>query len=134
RSDKVVTGTEAVIKGISDEGGLFVPCEFPTVQPETLLNKSYEEMCFEILKGYLSEFEEDRLKDIIKKSYGKFSSQKVTPVVPIGQTHILELFHGPTLAFKDVALSILPYLIKESSSIQNIQDEIIILTATSGDT
>ncbi len=134
RSDKAVTASQAILKGISDEGGLFVPTSFPQVDLENLVHKSYKEICYSILSKYLPEINEDHLKDIISKAYNKFSAPEVAPVVSFGNRHILELFHGPTLAFKDVALSILPYLIQASAKLQNVEDEIVILTATSGDT
>ncbi|RBP68988.1 threonine synthase [Alkalibaculum bacchi] len=134
RSDKTITASQAILKGISDEGGLFVPTAFPQIDLENLVHKSYKEICYSILSKYLPEFSENHLKDIIGKAYDKFSVPKVAPVVSFGNRHILELFHGPTLAFKDVALSILPYLIQVSAKLQNVEDKIVILTATSGDT
>ncbi|MPW26914.1 threonine synthase [Alkalibaculum sp. M08DMB] len=134
RSNQKVSSSLAILKGISDEGGLFVPDSFPSVNVSNLENLNYQEICFSILSKFLTEFEEDSLKEIINKSYEKFSVKEVAPVVNIGNNYILELFHGPTLAFKDVALSILPHLIIKSAKIQQIEDEIVILTATSGDT
>lgn len=134
RSDKKVTASQAILKGISDEGGLFVPSTFPQIELESIIHKSYKEICYSVLSKYLPEFQEDYLKDIINKAYNKFSVPQVAPVVSFGNHHLLELFHGPTLAFKDVALSILPYLMQISAKLQNVDDEIVILTATSGDT
>ncbi|MFZ7132688.1 MAG: threonine synthase [Eubacteriales bacterium] len=134
RAYKEVSPSTAILKGISDEGGLFVPEHFPAIDIEKLKHCSYREICFVILSEYLTDFDHDVLKKMITKAYDKFSTNNITPVISFNQHHILELFHGPTLAFKDVALSILPYLIMESAKIQKIHDEIVILTATSGDT
>lgn len=134
RSNLTSSASQAILKGISDEGGLFVPNSFPRVNIEEFVTKNYQDICFTILSAFLSDFEQDTLKEIIKKAYEKFSVEEVAPVVSLENHHVLELFHGPTLAFKDVALSILPYLITESARIQEVSDEIVILTATSGDT
>ncbi len=134
RSKQTVTASQAILKGISDDGGLFVPNSIPILTIEELVTKNYQEICFSVLSKFLGEFEPNSLKEIIQKSYAKFSIEKVAPLVSLDHHHILELFHGPTLAFKDVALSILPHLITESARIENVTDEIVILAATSGDT
>lgn len=134
RSNTTLTASQAILKGIVDDGGLFVPISFPKVNLDELTNKTYEEICYIVLSKYLPEFSEATLKEIIKKAYAKFSVPEVAPVVSFDHHHILELFHGLTLAFKDVALSILPYLIRVSAKLQGVEDEIVILTATSGDT
>lgn len=134
RASNKVSPSEAILKGISEEGGLFVPDFFPKVDVKNLINLTYQDICFEILSKYLIDFNSDELKGIIYESYSKFTHKKIAPLVNFDKAHILELFHGPTLAFKDVALSILPYLMKYSAKIQNIDEEIVILTATSGDT
>lgn len=93
----------ALLQGLSEDGGLFVL--------ENLIHKSYTEIAFEVLNLFFS-FDENKLKSVIEKAYGKFSTSKVTPLVELKNTHVLELFHGPTSAFKDVALTLLPYLIQ----------------------
>jgi threonine synthase len=134
RSNINVAPSEAILKGISSDGGLFVPESFPKIDIDSLLGKSYEEICYEVLSKYFYEFDESDLKHMISQAYGKFNTKDVTPVAALGELNFLELYHGPTLAFKDVALSILPHLLTASAKIQNVDDEIVILTATSGDT
>lgn len=131
-----ISSSEAIIKGISDEGGLFVPVEIPRVQD---INKwkdlNYKDLAYEVMSLYFPDFKEDRLRSLIGKAYdNKFESDHIAPLKKIGKEYFLELFHGPTLAFKDMALSILPLLLKEALLIQGIEKEIVILTATSGDT
>ncbi|MFZ7121320.1 MAG: threonine synthase [Eubacteriaceae bacterium] len=135
RSKTTVSSSKAILKGISDEGGLFVPQSIPNIDISTITDMSYTKLCYHILSKFLSDFNKNNLMEIVTKSYdNKFNTNDVTPVVKINNNYFLELFHGPTLAFKDVALSILPHLLIESSNIQNVMDEIVILTATSGDT
>lgn len=134
RSDVKVSPSLAILKGISDDGGLYVPQSFPSVNIEDLKNSDYNQLCFNILSNFLYDIDSSVLMDMIHKAYSKFNVKEVTPISSFDNYNILELFHGPTLAFKDVALSILPYLMMESASIQNVHDEIVILTATSGDT
>ncbi|SHF10087.1 threonine synthase [Alkalibacter saccharofermentans] len=134
RSNITAMPSEAILKGISSDGGLFVPEDFPKIEVESLNGKSYEEICFQVLSRYFHEFDQGDLKDMISQSYGKFNTKEVTPLAAFGDLNFLELYHGPTLAFKDVALSILPHLLTASAKIQDVDDEIVILTATSGDT
>ncbi len=134
RSNITAMPSEAILKGISSDGGLYVPENFPKIEVESLKGKSYEEICFQVLSRYFHEFDQRDLKDMISQSYGKFNTREVTPLAVFGDLNFLELYHGPTLAFKDVALSILPHLLTASAKIQDVDDEIVILTATSGDT
>ncbi|QSX08973.1 threonine synthase [Alkalibacter rhizosphaerae] len=134
RSNQTALPSEAVLKGIASDGGLFVPEIFPSVPLSTLVHKSYQDLCFEIMSPYFDEFPEEELVSYIQQAYAKFLSPRVTPTVSFDSYHLLELFHGPTLAFKDVALSMLPHLMTGSASIQGVKDEIVVLTATSGDT
>ena len=123
----------ALLQGLSEDGGLFVleNLSDKKINLENLIDKSYTEIAFEVLKLFFS-FDENKLKSVIEKAYSKFSTSKVTPLVELKNTHILELFHGPTSAFKDVALTLLPYLIQ--LALEGTEQEILILTATSGDT
>lgn len=131
------TASEAVLSGIAPDGGLYVMKDIDKIKIniDELKGKSYHEIAFYILNSMLTDFSESTLRECINKAYDeKFSSKEITPLVKIGEDFILELFNGKTSAFKDVALSILPYLITESLNMNNIDEEIIILTATSGDT
>ncbi|MCT4543579.1 MAG: threonine synthase [Vallitalea sp.] len=127
----------AIIKGLACDGGLFVPNEIPKIDKplKKLVGLTYKEMAFEIMKLYFTDFTEDELKYCIDNAYNeKFDTSEIAPVVNKDDAYYLELFHGSTIAFKDMALSILPYLMKVSAKKQNIKNDIVILTATSGDT
>ncbi|MBF7097051.1 threonine synthase [Alkalibacter mobilis] len=134
RSGLQVSPSEAILKGIASDGGLFVPSEFPKIDIRSLENSTYNEICLKVLTSYFYDFDENDLKNYIESAYSKFNTPEVTPVKSFENLNFLELYHGPTLAFKDVALSILPYLLTGAAKIQKITDEIVILTATSGDT
>lgn len=138
RSKKAkINASEAIIKGLADDGGLYVPMEFPVLDRpiEKLMNMNYKELAFYIMKMYLTDFEEDELNECIDKAYDKkFDTPLIAPVVEKVGANFLELYHGPTLAFKDMALSILPHLLKTASRKIGLDKEIVILTATSGDT
>ena len=131
------TASQAILKGICDDGGLFIPEEIPQIDKslEELSKLSYKDLAYEILKLYLTDFTEDELRYCINGAYDeKFDTPEIAPVVKKGDVSILELFHGRTIAFKDMALSILPYLMKTAAKKNGINKEIVILTATSGDT
>ncbi|MEA4848476.1 MAG: threonine synthase [Clostridiaceae bacterium] len=133
----LITASEAILKGIADDGGLFVPTEIPKpgIFLEEMMDMDYRSLAYHIMKNWLQDFHEDEILECIDKAYDdKFDTRSIAPVVKEGNTYFLELFHGPTLAFKDMALSILPYLLKNAAKKQNISREIVILTATSGDT
>lgn len=131
-----VNSSQAIIQGISKDGGLFVPKHIPKIDDlESLIDKDYGEIAYRVMKEFLTDFSQEALRDSIKKAYDeKFEVEDMVSLEKVGDAYFLELFHGPTSAFKDMALSILPYLLKESIKINNIEEEIIILTATSGDT
>ncbi len=125
----------AIAKGLADDGGLFVPESFPHVDIEKLLDMEYYERSAFVLSKFLDEYPYDELTVATKKAYSKFEESDTTPVVKITDNlYILELFHGPTLAFKDVALTLLPYLLRKGCDISGIKEEVLILVATSGDT
>ncbi len=135
-----VTASKAIADGISPDGGLYIPESIPSLSNadlKDLLNKSYIERAKKVLGLYLTDFTDEELSYCVEGAYkeGKFSSEKVAPVVPLhDNVNILELFRGPTCAFKDMALQILPYLLTVSAK-KNLKDkEIVILVATSGDT
>lgn len=131
------TAKEAIIKGLSKDGGLYVPEDFGKNKFEIadFINLSYQEMAYRVLSYFFDDFTKDELETCIKGAYEEnFSSKDVSPVSKIGKDYMLELYHGPTSAFKDVALTILPYLLKTAYKNQKDNKKVYILTATSGDT
>lgn len=132
-----VTASEAVLKGLSDDGGLFVPERIPalTVSFEELARMSYQEIAYEVMRLFLTDFTQQELKACIQAAYDdKFDTTQIAPIVRKGDAYYLELFHGATIAFKDMALSILPHLLTTAARKNQVSNEIVILTATSGDT
>lgn len=132
-----VTASQAILKGLADDGGLFVPTELPKldVTLEELKEMSYQETAYAVMKQFLTDFTEDELKNCIAKAYdAKFDTEEIAPLVKTDKAYYLELFHGATIAFKDMALSILPHLMTTAAKKNNAKNEIVILTATSGDT
>ena len=131
------TASEAILKGICEDGGLFIPDEMPVMDKklEELVNLDYRELAYEVMKLFLTDFTEEELRYCINSAYDeKFDDKDIAPLKVENGVGILELFHGRTLAFKDMALSILPYLMKTSAAKNGLDKEIVILTATSGDT
>ncbi len=127
--------TQAVMMGLAEDGGLLLPRTIPRIGSDTLTSwqdLSYQDLTFEIMSRFIDDIPSSSLKDIINRSYATFSSEEVTPLIHHGDFHILELFHGPTLAFKDIALQFLgnlfEYLLEKNDSRLNV------LGATSGDT
>lgn len=133
RGEKNITSKEALIKGLSKDGGLFLPYEFPKFNLEENKNLDYKSLAFKILSTFL-DLDKDCLKQSINKAYDTFDNDKIVPIVTLGNFSYMELFHGKTLAFKDIALSILPYLITSALEEENVKEKVCILTATSGDT
>lgn len=134
---KEVTSSEAILKGIAEDGGLYVPSSIPTIDfnIEDLAKLDYKSLAYLVMSKFFTDFTEEELKSCIDKAYdNKFTTQEITPVKKIGHEYFLELYYGPTLAFKDIALSILPHLLKTSVKKQDIDKNVLILTATSGDT
>lgn len=135
-----VTAAQAIAQGISEEGGLFVPCELPHFSADkisSMVSSSYIERAKTVLKEFLTDFSEEELDYCVEGAYAaeKFSSSKIAPTVNIdGNKNILELWHGPTCAFKDMALQLLPYLMTVSAKKTADGKTIVILVATSGDT
>ena len=124
---------EAVLAGIAPDGGLFMPEAIPSMDWQALLQEDTLTMSARILSALLPDYPD--MDALVHRGYaGKFETEELTPVVPVGGRYVLELFRGPTSAFKDVALSLLPLLISESRDILGVKDELLILTATSGDT
>lgn len=132
-----VTASQAILRGLANDGGLFVPTEIPklNVPMEQLAKMSYQETAYEVMKLFLTDFTEDELKHCINSAYdSKFDTEEIAPLVEADGAYYLELFHGSTIAFKDMALSILPYLLTTAAEKNKVKNEIVILTATSGDT
>ena len=136
-NDVEVTASQAILKGLADDGGLFVPESLPALEADmdTLAGMSYQETAYEVMSQFLTDFTEEELKDCIAKAYDeKFDTKEIAPLVKKDEAYYLELFHGKTIAFKDMALSILPHLLTTSAKKNQVKNEIVILTATSGDT
>ena len=132
-----VKASQAILKGLADDGGLFVPEQIPALDKslEELSHMSYGQVAYEVMKLYLTDFTEEELKSCIERAYdSKFDTEVIAPLAEADGAYYLELFHGATIAFKDMALSILPHLLTTSAKKNQIKNEIVILTATSGDT
>ena len=130
-------GPEAILKGIAPDGGLFTPVDFSDmrIDMEKILKMNAVEISAEVIGKLLPDFSPEEMRALITAAYeGKFSAPDLTPVVKVGDDFVLELFRGPTSAFKDVALSVLPRLITAGRAKVGMKEEIVILTATSGDT
>ncbi len=131
----LVTSTQAVLKGIANDGGLFMPrnINYSRFDWQSLVSLSTKEMAERILCFFLDDFMDP--KGIVSRAYdNRFDTEELTPLVKVGDRYVLELFHGPTSAFKDVALSVLPQLMVEAKKAEREDKKIVILTATSGDT
>ena len=132
-----ITASMAILKGLAEDGGLFVPDSIPAfdVPLKELLGKSYQEIAYQVMSRFLTDFTEEELRNCINKAYdSKFDTSEIAPLVKKGNSYYLELFHGSTIAFKDMALSILPHLMTTAAKKNGVTNEIVILTATSGDT
>ena len=140
RTGKFASASAAILNGIAPSGGLYVPERFPHIGLESinaLADKSYSERAYEILRQILPEFPQDTLKYTVSSAYsgGRFSGENAAPLARMDDnTYILELYRGPTLAFKDFALQLLPGLMRISAAIEHSPAKRLILTATSGDT
>lgn len=132
-----VTASKAILKGLADDGGLFVPETIPALDKsmDELAGMSYQDTAYEVMKLFLTDFTEEELRNCILKAYDeKFDAKEIAPLKEADGAYYLELFHGATIAFKDMALSILPHLLITSAKKNQVKNEIVILTATSGDT
>ncbi len=135
-----VSAAQAIKAGLSAEGGLFVPDSIPSVslqEIEKMSAMTYNERAFTVLKKFLTDYSEEELTHCIDSAYTKekFETANIAPVYKLnGSQYFLELWHGPTCAFKDMALQILPHLLTTAMKKTNENDEVIILVATSGDT
>ena len=136
-AEKTVTASQAILKGLADDGGLFVPVSIPKlpVSLGELKEMTYQEIAYTVMKEFLTDFTEEELKSCMAKAYdSKFDTEEIAPLAKVEDAYYLELFHGATIAFKDMALSILPHLLTTSAKKNQVKNEIVILTATSGDT
>lgn len=136
-SNETATASQAILKGLAENGGLFVPDSIPALDVDLndLAKMNYREVAYEVMSRMLTDFTEEELKYCINSAYDKkFDTDVIAPLVKKAGANYLELFHGSTIAFKDMALSILPYLLVTSAKKNNIKNDIVILTATSGDT
>ena len=136
-SSDVKTAAQAVIKGIAEDKGLYVPDSVPALPKtiEELAEMSYKDIAFEIIGSFFTDYTAEEMRACVDGAYdSKFEAEEVVPLVEAGGAHFLELYHGKTAAFKDMALSILPYLLTTAMKKENEDKKICILTATSGDT
>ena len=112
-SEEKAAASQAILKGLAADGGLFAPEQIPPldISVEKLASMTYQETAYEVMKLFLDDFTEEELKHCIKSAYdGKFDTKEIAPLKKAGDVCFLELFHGATIAFKDMALSILPHL------------------------
>ncbi len=136
-SKETVTASQAILKGLADDGGLYVPDTIPElpVALDELSDMDYKQTAYIIMKEFLSDYTQEELKGCIDAAYdSKFDIEDITRIKKCGHAYYMELFHGATIAFKDMALSILPHLLTCAAKKNDIHNKIIILTATSGDT
>ena len=135
--EKKITASQAILKGLADDGGLFVPDHIPALacSLRDLAGRTYQEVAYEVMRLFLTDFTEAELRSCIAQAYdSKFDTEVIAPIVEAEGTYYMELFHGATIAFKDMALSILPHLMITAAKKNQVKNEIVILTATSGDT
>ena len=128
-----VTASQAVLKGLACDGGLFMPDRIPKldVTPEELAGQTYQETAYQVMKLFLTDYTEEELRTCIARAYDeKFDTEAIAPLTKADGCYFLELFHGSTIAFKDMALSILPHLMTTAARKNHVDREIVILTAT----
>lgn len=132
---RIVTASQAIAQGLSDEGGLFVPESFPQVDVEALCQLDYPELAAAVVSEYLTDYSKDFLAEAARTTYGEAFGGKAGYLAPVeGDTYALELWHGPTCAFKDYALQLMPKLLVEAKKNLSRTEKTLILVATSGDT
>ena len=132
---RIVTASQAIAQGLSDEGGLFVPESFPQVDVEALCQLDYPELAAAVVSKYLTDYSKDFLAEAARTTYGEAFGGKAGHLAPVeGDTYALELWHGPTCAFKDYALQLMPKLLVEAKKNLSRTEKTLILVATSGDT
>ncbi|HBF38199.1 MAG TPA: threonine synthase [Firmicutes bacterium] len=138
---EAIKASEAIRLGIAGDGGLFTPQEIPQYSPQelqVLFRYNYHDLATQILSRFLSDYDSSDLQKMVRAAYfypDKFDDPEVTPIrILSGKRYLLDLWHGPTCAFKDLALQLLPHLMTKASQLVNDHNEIVILVATSGDT
>lgn len=132
-----LNSSAAIIQGLAPDSGLYVPVNFPQApwKVADLIDLSYQEVAVKVLQLFFDDFSTEEIQRIVEKAYGEqWDNEKIAPVVKHDGNYYLELFHGPTLAFKDIALQVLPLLMTSAIKIEKIDQDVVILTATSGDT
>ena len=135
RGGEPVTAAEAIVRGISPSGGLYVPESFPFFQPKRHARGGYCATALDVMRAYLPQTDAADLERMIAAAYRSFDHEDVTPLVKLSEhEHVLELWHGPTMAFKDIALQMLPHLMRDSLHKTGETRNVYILVATSGDT
>ena len=137
RSGDTLTASQAVLQGLGRDGGLFVPCQMPKYERslEEMAGLTYQELAYEVMRLFLTDYTEEELKNCVARAYDeKFDTPEIAPLREADGAYYLELYHGATIAFKDMALSILPHLMTTAARKNGTKGEIVILTATSGDT
>ena len=138
RSDSApITASQAILRGFPQDGGLYVPTCLPRLETSLsdLAAMDYQGVAYEVMRLLLTDYTKEELLACIRGAYdSKFDTPVIAPLKKVGDAYYLELFHGPTIAFKDMALSILPYLMTTAARKNGSGNEIVILTATSGDT
>lgn len=138
RGDKSrIKASEAILRGLAPDGGLYVPEFIPQLQKplREISSLSYQDTAYEVMKLFFTDYTEEELRYCIDHAYdSKFDTDQIAPLSEAGGAYYLELYHGATIAFKDMALSILPYLMTTAAKKNAVKNEIVILTATSGDT
>ena len=133
--NRVVSASQAIAQGLSDEGGLFVPQSFPQVDVQAICGLEYPEMAAAIVGQYLTDYSQQFLAEAAKATYGEAFGGKAGYLAPVSDSvYSLELWHGPTCAFKDYALQLMPKLLVEAKKNLNRTEKTLILVATSGDT
>ena len=135
--DHKVSSSKAILSGQAPDGGLYIPEHLEDIKCDyhDILSGDFRSMAKAVWNLFFPDYGQDKINSLVEKSYeGKFSAPEITPLVSVGSSNVLELYHGPTSAFKDVALSALPNLLTAAREMNDFTDEIMILTATSGDT
>ena len=136
-SERRLSAASAIIAGIAEDKGLYVPESVPALPMdiEDMQKMNYKEIAYTIIRSFFDDYTDEEMKTCVDGAYdGKFEADDVVPIVKTGDAYFLELYHGRTAAFKDMALSILPYLLTTAVKKENEEAKICILTATSGDT
>lgn len=132
-----VTASQAILKGLAEDGGLFMPSYIPQLDKtmRELSEMTYQETAYQVMKLFLTDYTEEELRSCISCAYdSKFDTEEIAPLAKADGSYYLELYHGSTIAFKDMALSILPHLMTAAAKKNHVKNKIVILTATSGDT